>query len=162
MNKQLLIEVAKESARFERAVALLYLQLSRTYTDDRDFWLQLYSEEKNHEAIFASFAIGELPLSLLPPEIIDTDLERIRKNIDFVNNAVARLDRDFGTKDKAYQLALAIESQAGEAIFQEALSKESDSEALYFIKRINKDEFDHRKRIETIVNKRMIKRRILK
>jgi hypothetical protein len=162
MEPDYLLNVVKESARFESCVAKLYLHLSRTFAEDRDFWLQLYTEEKNHSAIFAAFAIGELPLSLLPHEVIDTDLARIKSNIAIVEQALTGFNAKYDTKLKAYEFALEIEQLAGEAIFQEGLSKESDSEALFFIQRINKDDFDHRKRIEEVFNKIKIKRRILK
>jgi len=164
MNRELLIEVLKQSEQLEETASWFYLKLSRKYTEHNDFWLEFYIEEKKHAAIYRAFIDEEIPLTLFPEEIVDTDLDRLRKNKSDIQHALDHFDEKFINREKAYCFALEIEQLAGEKIFNEAMDKESDSEALQLIQKINKDDKDHIARITSLMNsqkKVIIKRRKL-
>jgi hypothetical protein len=151
MDNKLLIELIAQSAKLEENVAKLYLLFSKLFTEDEAFWLQLHSEELNHKAIFDRFLQGDLPYSLFPEEIVDTSIANLRE----CNSAIETEMEHFLSKHKkrleAYRFAVTLEERAGEMHFQQAMEMNSDSESLFLLQRINKDDMDHKKRIEQLI-----------
>lgn len=148
MDNRQLMSILTEQQRLEQNIARVYHLFSRLFTEDADFWYALYEEEKNHAEIYGRFLRGELPLTLLSEQIVFPDLEELRKHNSMIDEALDGFLARHKKKVDAYGFALQLEELGGEARFQRAMEQDSDSEALYLIQRINREEMDHHHRIE--------------
>lgn len=151
-NKQLL-NLISESANFEKNVAKLYLLLSKSFNEDSRFWLNLYIEEKNHQTIFELFLEGDIPLNLFPEEVIDKDVKNLKHFNELLKKELDGFLKKYRKKADAYEFALKMEEASSEGIFQDAMDIDSNSEELYLIQRINKDDKDHKRKIRNIISK---------
>ena len=152
MNNQTLIKLITESARLEANAARLYLLLSMLYTEDRDFWHTLHKEELKHEAVFRSFLDQSLPMGLFPEQMVHTRLETLQLTNGKIESDLGHFLMNHRTKREAYEYALQVEKSAGEAVYQQAMEMDSDSEALNLVQRINADCKDHLARIENMLD----------
>jgi rubrerythrin len=135
------------SVGFEKNIAELYLRFSAMFDDDREFWWKLSLEEQNHSALFRSFLERFLPAKLFPDDILDPDIERLAAADTHVLAAIERLAANPPSPIDACRMAIEIEEMSGERFFQEAMVKESSSEALALVQRINNEDKNHAIRI---------------
>jgi hypothetical protein len=151
VDNQLLIQLITESAKLEENVSKLYELFSKLYSEDAVFWTRLYTEEMNHKAIFERFLKNELPLNLFPEEIIESNLANLRLSNFTIENELTNFLSRHKKKFDAYTFASKMEEIAGEIHFQQAMKKDSDSESLFLIQRINRDDNDHKNRIDELI-----------
>jgi len=151
MNNQQLFSIIFESIKLEENVSRLYLLFSKLYSEDAQFWMQLCKEEIEHASIYRNFLENHLPMTLFPEEIIDSDLGRIKANNTLIENEMEGFLVRHKRKMDAYRFAVQIEDMASEDIFQQAMTADTDNEALLLLQRINKDSVGHKQRIIDLI-----------
>ena len=147
LEKIVVIKYIELSYTLEKTVASFYLKLSEAFKEDAEFWWRLCLEEQNHASIFKSFMDGLLPVSLLPEELLDPDLGKIRAAINMLEEKLNNLDASPMSKHDACEFAISVEETAGEFFLQKAADEASDSDGVLIIKKLLHDDKDHAARI---------------
>jgi len=133
-----LIELEENASR-------LYLTFSSLIKEDYNFWWGLSNEELNHSAILKT-GIQFAKINKLP-HITTENLEDVRK----LNKQFDGIIEDFEknpNRQKAFEIALEIESSAGESHYQEFMDTQSDDKVVQILQKLNKEDDDHYNRIK--------------
>ena len=146
------IELFKEAIQLELNVSKLFSLYSELFEDDRKFWLQFSSEEKNHATLLQTGLDDFLDTDLFPIELFYSDIEELRQ----VNNVLIQLKDEYSTnppdKRTAYDMALSIEESNQEKQFNIFISKSPpESKAMKLFQTLNGDNKNHIERIKELI-----------
>lgn len=141
--------IINESIKLELNVSKLYSLFSRSFPEDRKFWITLSQEEKNHARllrliqdkvrtngeVIADF--GFAPVS----EIVDAN-QKLNGLLDIYSTSPP-------DRRTAFQMAYDIENSASEIHYQKAMDKQiSTNSLLGLFQALNKEDKDHANRIQ--------------
>lgn len=156
MNNDLL-QLANEAMQLENNVSKLYMIFRDTCPEDTEFWWKLVIEEGNHAALIKSGIESFMPKDLFPNEILPAELEELQEVNKELLSFLHKYEIFPHTRETAFNVALKIERSAGEAHFQTAMTKETDSKILKLFQKLNQEDKDHEKRIQAYMKEKGIK-----
>ncbi len=140
--------IAAESITNELLVSELYMEFSRRYQEDSEFWRTLAEEEEHHAVLIEGGQKNYLPSDdLFPRELLSKallPLLRVQNKLMIILNEFATAPPD---KEIAYNIATKIEDTIGESCFQGAIEQVSPSASLLVYQELNSDCREHSKRI---------------
>jgi hypothetical protein len=156
MDKEL-SRILEESIQLELNVADLYLSFCHAFAEDKDFWSQLAEEEKNHAALLGSEKPDSLGEGQFPANILTTNLDALIK----ANKEIKQLVKEHKQKPpssraSAFEIAIKVEESTGEIDFSCFMAREADSPALTLLRRVNRDDRDHARRIRNYMREKGI------
>lgn len=141
----------KEAIKLELNMAKLYSKFMDWYPEDELFWWQLSNEEKNHASLLENLKAIEIEKEIIN-YFIDNKLdEMIETNME-IEALIEDYTQSLPKKRIAYKKALNFENRAFEAHYQKIMvNLNTDHDFFSIIKRLNKDDKDHGKRILTLI-----------
>jgi hypothetical protein len=151
-NLPQIVELAIE---LENAVADLYMLFHEIFPEDADFWLKLFTEEREHASLLKWSkdlleSTGEFPY-----EIVPADITPLTDSINKVKTCIRDFSTDTPTREAAFLAAIEIEESAGEVHFQEAMGMKADSTYLETFQKLNLEDKDHAARIRSYMQERL-------
>jgi rubrerythrin len=155
MDKEL-SRILDETIRLEVNVADLYLSFSHAFSDDKDFWLLLAVEEKNHAALLRSGKLEALDKGDFPAKALTTNLDALVK----VNKEIRAFVREYKHKPpsraSAFEIAIKVEESTGEIDFSCFMEQAADSLASKLFSRVNSEDRDHARRLRNYMREKGI------
>ena len=155
MDKEL-SRILDETIQLELNVADLYLSFSHGFSEDKDFWLQLAVEEKNHAALLRSGKLESLNKGLFPAKVLTTNLDALIK----VNKEIKALVKEHTQKPpsrgSAFEIAIKVEESTGEIDFSCFMEQAAHSPALELFSRVNSEDRDHALRLRNYMREKGI------
>lgn len=130
----------------ELNVSRLYLTFSEHLKEDSGFWWKISNEEMNHASILKT-AIKFTEFDKLP-------MDKLLENIDdviYLNDNFNKIIEEFvenPSKERAFELAIELESSAGESHYQEFMDEFSENKIIQILQNLNNQDNNHIKRIE--------------
>ena len=146
-------ELFEESIKLEKNMAQLYDLYAELFEDDRDFWLQIKTEEDAHGAILTALTGIYVPLERHPDELIAQDLGALEESNEKIAATIRQYGEQAPDKGDAYRLAVDREQSAGELQYQKAVSMNTESKELQGIQKVNDGCRDHAARILSLIKK---------
>jgi len=149
-NMNEFVELLTEATTLEKNVAGLYTLFSRQFREDSTFWWNLALEETNHASLVRSMKryFAEKLIDT-PMELSDLDTRTLKKMNREITATTARFTENNYTRREAFAAACAIEKSAGEYHYQTTMKQVTDSTILKTLQKLNRDDIDHARRIET-------------
>ena len=156
MDKEL-TQILNESIQLELNVADLYLSFCHAFAEDKDFWSHLAEEEENHAALLRSGKLESLDEGHFPAKILTTNLDALIK----VNKEIKELLKEHKQKPpssraSAFEIAIKVEESTGEIDFSCFMEQQADSPALKLLRRVDRDDRDHARRIRNYMREKGI------
>jgi hypothetical protein len=155
-----LSQLADEAIQLEYNVSKLYMIFRDAHQEDSEFWWKLVIEESNHAALIRSGKDFFMQAKAFPAEILPASIEELQQANKDLMAALDKYESNPPTREKAFNVALRAEMDAGEIHFQKAMTKSSDSKLLILFQKLNQDDKDHIKRIRDYMNKHGIQETI--
>jgi rubrerythrin len=150
-----MLQVLDKVVEFEMLVSDIYMKFSNIFKEDKDIWWQLSLEEKGHGSIARSgkevFAPNDVfpeQLTLLPVENLNEALNEKKLLLEYINENEKKL-----TRAEAFEIAIKIETNDVEKIFQTLMDKFPENKAESVFQTLNKDCADHAKRLKEYARK---------
>ncbi len=156
MEQTELIQLAEEAMKVELNVSELYMIFYLEFQDDSDFWWSLVIEEKDHAALIRSGLDYLIPIGRFPEEIIGPVLSELVETNNKLSPMIAEYRETPPSRTTAFNVALQIETSAGEIHFQRAMSKSPESHIMEIFQQLNKHDKDHIKRLRAYMNEKGI------
>ena len=138
------------ASRLESRIGDLYLEFSRRFTEDRDFWWQLSLEEKNHASILESGRASFVPINAFPEKLIPPDLSELSEmehQLDAIFEELSNYSRE-----TAFEKALELEKWTVEFYYQQAMDEKQPDPYLSNFQLLNRESGNHIKRIHTYLS----------
>jgi rubrerythrin len=156
MDKEL-SRILDESIQLELNAADLYLSFCHAFAEDKDFWSQLAKEEGNHAALLRSGKLESLDKGHFPAKILTTNLDALIK----ANKEIKKLVKEHKQKPpssraSAFEIAIKVEESTGEIDFSCFIAQEADSPTSKLLRRLNRDDRDHARRIRNYMREKGI------
>lgn len=155
MDKKL-SRILDETIQLELNVADLYLSFSHAFSEDKDFWVHLAVEEKNHAALLRSGKLESLDKGNFPANALTTNLDALIK----VNKEVKALGKAHKRKPpsraSAFEIAIKVEESTGEIDFSCFMEQEANSLAAKLFSRVNSEDRDHALRLRDYMREKGI------
>ena len=155
MDKKL-SRILDETIRLELNVADLYLSFGQAFAEDKDFWLQLAVEEKNHAALLRSGKLESLDKEQFPAKALTTNLDALIKVNKEIKALVKEHKRKPPSRASAFEIAIKVEESTGEIDFSCFMAQQADSLALKLFTRVNSEDKDHARRLRTYMREKGI------
>lgn len=148
------IKYLEEAIKIELNTAKLYFVFSDYFKEDYDFWWTIANEELNHAALLKT-SIEYVKLNNLPEEVI---LNNIGEMIDLNKkiDEVIELFKSNPSRQTSFEIALNIETSAGESHFQELMSTHTDNEIIKLFQYLNREDINHYDRIKSYYGKHIL------
>ena len=139
-------ELLEEAIKLELNVADLYLFYSINFKEDREFWLQMAQEEKEHASVLR---ISKELVQFGPylNDLISDNLDELKVVNKNIINTIENFKKTLPSRKDAYKYAIELENSAYELHYQELMTTKSDSKVIEALKRLNADDKDHAERI---------------
>jgi len=151
MNIHLYLE---EAIRLELNVADLYSLFAQQFEEDYNFWWKLSNEEMNHASILKT-GIEFSKLNKIPQEIIPDNIDGLISLNEKFPSIIDDCQKN-PNRQKCFEVALEIESSAGESHYQEIMIKHTDNDIVKIFQKLNKDDIDHYNRIKEYYSKNLL------
>jgi rubrerythrin len=148
-----IIDYLTSLIELEENAAELYLLFSSTIQEDYHFWWKLANEEMNHAALLKT-SIEFAKMDELP-HISTEDLEEVKELNKMFDNIIGEF-KENPNRQKAFEIALEIESSAGESHYQEFMDTPSDNRVVQILQKLNRDDDDHYNRIKEYYAKNIL------
>lgn len=146
MKTQNVLEYLSQSIDLELNASKLYSLFASLNPEDSIFWNKISFEEVNHASLLRS-GIEFYKLNMFPVNILSNDIEELKA----VNNEFDKIMSDYiknPSRKKAFQIAIDLETSAGESHFQDFMSDENENSQISKIfKKLNHDDVDHLNRL---------------
>jgi hypothetical protein len=137
--------VVDEAIRFEQNLATLYQMLRSIFADDADFWWELsVSEEEHARLLEAGRTLFEDEFSR---ETIPADFDALRESNDTLESTLDRFAESSPSREEAFRLSLALESDQNELTLHRLLQIEPSHAASQLVDRIRKEDGVHQQQI---------------
>ena len=152
-----LSQIIDLAIELEMVVADLYMLFHEKFPEDADFWLKLFTEEKEHASLLMWSRDLLESTGEFPEEIVPSDTTPLIGAIHKVKNCISNFSTGKPTRKAAFMAAIKIEESAGEIHFQQAMGKKADSTYLETLQKLNLDDRDHAQRIRTYMHEKLPK-----
>ncbi len=150
-------KIVNQAIMLEKNVAGIYLIFKETFDEDAEFWWQLVLEEENHAALIKSAKIYFDPNEQFPQNLISSTIEELQDTNNMIQAYIEKYKKYPPTREETFNLALILESSAGEIHFQKFMMKQSDSEIIQIFQQLNGDDLNHYRRIKSYMTEHNIK-----
>jgi len=134
------------AARLESRIGDLYLEFSKLFPQDRNFWWQLALEEKNHASILESGQVTFVPVDAFPEKLVPPDLDELlslHSDLDSIFEVLPTFNRK-----TAFQKALDIENWTVEYYYQQAMDEKHPDPYLLHFQKLNRESGNHIEQIQ--------------
>jgi len=134
---------------FESAISEIYMEFSRMFPDDKEFWWRIALEEKNHAAIIQSGRDVFNAMGLFPAELTSLSIDYLKQALaekEALLSDVKEQPQNLSRK-KAVALAIKIEERDIENIFQELMKVHPELKSIKVFQTLNKETCDHAVRL---------------
>ena len=148
-------QIIDQAIELENLVADLYMFFHEIFPEDADFWLKLFTEEKEHASLLKWSRDLLESTGEFPDEIMPSDITPLISAINKVKTCIRNFSTDKPTREKAFMAAIEIEESAGEVHFQEAMEKKADSTYLETLQKLNLEDRDHAERIRAYMKEKL-------
>ena len=148
-------QIIDQAIELENLVADLYMFFHEIFPEDADFWLKLFTEEKEHASLLKWSRDLLESTGEFPDEIMPSDITPLIGAINKVKTCIRNFSTDKPTREKAFMAAIEIEESAGEVHFQEAMEKKADSTYLETLQKLNLEDRDHAERIRAYMKEKL-------
>ena len=152
-----LSQILDESIQLELNVADLYLSFCHAFAEDKDFWSHLAEEEGNHAALLRSGKLESLDEGHFPAKILTTNLDAlIKANKEIKELVKEHKQKPPSSRASAFEIAIKVEESTGEIDFSCFMEQQADSPALKLLRRVDRDDRDHARRIRNYMREKGI------
>jgi len=145
-----------EAIRLELNAAEIYALFSEAIPEDADFWAGLSWEERNHASLLKTGKEVLLPVEQFPSEILPNFIQSLIDTNRWLQSLIDEYERDLPDRRSAFEVALKIESSAGEMHFQKVMETPSDSNVLKIFQDLCRDDIHHLRRLKEYMNEKGI------
>jgi len=156
-----IVELLNQSIALELNAAKMYMLFSTKFPEEHAFWWELSMEEENHASLLRSGRDFFLSQDLFPEEILCNKVSILEATNVKLEEVYGQCQKDNLTINDAANIALWIETSAGEYHFQTAMSKNADDKMLDIFQTLNNDDKDHALRVKVFMRKRGIEEKKL-
>ncbi len=155
MDKEL-SRILDKTIQLELNVADLYLSFSRAFSEDKDFWLRLAVEEKNHAALLRTGKLESAEKRRFPAKALTTNFDALIKANKNIKALVKKHKQKPPSRASAFEIAIKVEESTGEIDFSCFLAQETGSIALKLFGRVNSEDRDHARRLRNYMREKGI------
>jgi len=143
-----LSRILDESIQLELNVADLYLCFCQAFAEDKVFWAHLAEEEKNHARMLRGGKLESSVEGKFPVNILTTNLNALLKANKEIKELVEQhQQKPPSSRASAFEIAIKVEESTGEIDFSCFMAQEANSPALKLLRKLNKEDRDHARRI---------------
>ena len=134
---------------FESSISEVYMEFSRIFPDDKEFWWRIAMEEKNHASIIQSGRDVFNSMGLFPVELTSLSIDYLKLALAEKKALLSRIKEQHQnlTRKKAVAIAIKIEESDIENIFQELMKIHPDLKSIKVFQTLNKETCDHAVRL---------------
>lgn len=134
---------------FESAISEIYMEFSRMFPNDKEFWWRIAMEEKNHAAIIQSGRDVFNSMGLFPVELTSLSVGYLKEALEEKKTLLSRVKEQPQnlTRKKAVAIAIKIEERDIENIFQELMKIHPELKSIKVFQTLNKETCDHAVRL---------------
>ena len=143
-----LTRVIEESVELELNVGGVYALFHFAFPEDKKFWWQLHQEERNHADLLRSINEIFLPANVYPDSLTLPTLDVLKKTNSYLRDLLEQYRKEPPTREEAFQVALQIESSAGEVHFQDFTEEENPSKVNKVFQELVQEDKNHLRRIK--------------
>ena len=138
----------KESIDLELNIGDLYQVFSAKFPTDHDFWWNISIEEMNHAALIESIN-DVFWTDLLPFDSVEKQTDDLRKINLIIKDKIERYKLVPPTRLEAFTNGLELENSVGESHFELFMTSVADSPVVKIFQKLNGEDKNHAKRIES-------------
>ena len=150
-----MVQIIELATELENVVADLYMLFHEIFPEDADFWLKLFTEEKEHASLLQWSRKLLESTGEFPEEVVPLDTAPLIEAINKVKTCIAEFSAAKPSREAALRVAIEIEESAGEVHYQSAMGKKADSTYMETMQRLNLDDKDHAERIRAYMKEKL-------
>lgn len=151
-----LVRFINEAVALELNVSRLYALFQEAFPDDAEFWQTLSIEEENHALLLKIGRKHFVSRGMFPREFLPESVAALIEANRELERLIDTFEIEPPSRADAFRLAVALEESAGEIHFQQAMTRETCSEAMKIFQTLNNDDKDHADRIRRYMAERGI------
>lgn len=151
--------IIEESINLELNIAMLYKLFSAAYPADKDFWMELFWEEKHHATLIKAMSDALSPSDEFPEEVVAPSLRRLRTANDKLTSLIEKYTLAPPLRKYAFTVAITTEKSVGEIHYQHGMEAPPSSKYVKIWQKLNEDDKDHVQRIRNYKNLKKEKKR---
>lgn len=148
--------ILDETIQIELNLADLYLSFGQAFAEDRDFWLRLATEEKNHAALLRSGKLESADSDDFPAKALTTNLDALVKVRKEIKALIKEWKRKPPSRASAFETAIKFEESTGEIDFSCFMAQAGESLAAKLFARVNSEDRDHARRLRNYMREKGI------
>lgn len=137
----------EEAIQLELNASEIYFIFSQAIPEDANFWATLAWEEKNHASVLKTGKEILMPLDQFPGEVLPDVIQALIDTNRWLDSLKEELSKSKPDREKAFAIAVKIESSAGEQHFQRVMESPSDSSVIKIFQELCEDDINHLSRI---------------
>ena len=141
--------LAEESISLELNVSKIYYLFHNYFTDDANLWKKLALEEEDHATLIKGGIEEFETIGEFPHEILSGSLQDLKDTNKKLCALLEQCKNIPPSREQAFNIALEVESSAGELHFQHFMDKETNSTIDELFQFLNRQDKDHAKRIRS-------------
>ncbi len=146
-NENGVLYIIEKAIEMELLLSDLYIALSHEFEEDKDFWWQISLEEKNHAAFLKSGRDIFIPFNKFPLEVLPENASTLEQVNNRIRTFIGYVEKKCVSRKEVFDLAVELESSAGETHYQTAMMKIPDSKILEIFQLLNEGDKDHKERM---------------
>lgn len=150
-----MVQIIELATELENVVADLYMLFHEIFPEDADFWLKLFTEEKEHASLLQWSSKLLESTGEFPEEVVPSDTDPLIEAINKVKTCITDFSSAKPSRETALRIAIEIEENAGEVHYQTAMEKKADSTYMETMQRLNLDDKDHAERIRAYMKEKL-------
>ena len=152
-----LSQILDESIQLELNVADLYFCFCQAFAEDKEFWAHLAEEERNHARLLRSGKLESVDKGTFPIKILTTNLNALLKANKEIKELVKKhQQKPPPSRATAFEIAIKVEESTGEIDFSCFMQQEANSPALKLLRKLNREDRDHARRIRNYMREKGI------
>lgn len=153
MDVHVLEQLIDESIQLELNVATLYRVFSEKFENDRDFWWDLYLEERSHATLLRAAKDSFIKRGTFPKGLIAQSLSDLAKANARIAEEVENCRRSSFTRFEACERAILLENEVGESHYSLFMEKDAKTSIESVFQQLNREDKGHEARIKEHLQK---------
>lgn len=137
----------------EMGVGRLYRLFSALFSEDREFWSQLYLEEKHHASLLRAALDSYTKREILPQGLVPASLEDLVQSNIKIGTVLEECKAIAPSRMDAFQIAIDLENESGEQHYNMFMGQAPDTSVEDVFQKLNQDDKDHEARIRSYYNR---------
>jgi rubrerythrin len=134
-------------------VGRLYRLFSELFCEDREFWSQLYLEEKHHASLLRAALDSYTKRNILPLGLVPASLDDLVQSNMKIRTLLEECKTIAPSRMDAFRIAIDLEKESGEQHYNMFMGQVPDTMVEEVFQKLNQDDKNHEARIRSYHNR---------